>query len=253
MYMHGTPWLTLRAVTAGELSLAWRRRTLRIDGDAWLAVGATEPATSHGESSAAGLLSVTLDAEDTSERLDGSSLDAAATGFIGHLLPMDAAAAECWRRIADARLAGHRCDDAVRLDGLELVAGAARTYAALRRRADGFGCARPATRDSLLEKILTAADFIASHYDEPIRLAEMAQAAGLSRFHFVRLFRVVHGETPHAWLVRKRARVARRRLASGDDIAEAATHAGFGSRSALFRNLRKWPPIGAIEPCCRSA
>ncbi len=70
----------------------------------------------------------------------------------------------------------------------------------------------------------------------------MARAASLSRFHFVRLFSLVHGETPHAFLRRKRTAVARRHLAVGSACSEAASRAGFGSRSSLFRNLRKTAP-----------
>ena len=82
----------------------------------------------------------------------------------------------------------------------------------------------------------------------------MARAASLSRFHFVRLFSLVLGETPHAFLRRKRTAVARRHLAVGSACSEAATRAGFGSRSALFRNLRKTDlnTIGQ-EPCFLSA
>ena len=82
----------------------------------------------------------------------------------------------------------------------------------------------------------------------------MARAASLSRFHFVRLFSLVHGETPHAFLRRKRTAVARRHLAVGSACSEAASRAGFGSRSSLFRNLRKTAPADAApESCFRSA
>ena len=110
---------------------------------------------------------------------------------------------------------------------------------ALRGQAARIACVKLATREQLLRRILLAADFIASCHDEPISLDEMARAASLSRFHFVRLFSLVHGETPHAFLLKKRTAVARRHLAVGGACSEAATRAGFGSRSALFRNLRK--------------
>lgn len=57
-----------------------------------------------------------------------------------------------------------------------------------------------------------------------------------------------------AFLLKKRTAVARRHLAVGSACSEAATRAGFGSRSALFRNLRKTAmPTTGHEPCCLSA
>ena len=121
-------------------------------------------------------------------------------------------------------------------------------------KAERIDCVKPATRQQLLRRILLAADFITSRHDEPISLDEMARAASLSRFHFVRLFSLVHGETPHAFLRRKRTAVARRHLAVGSACSEAASRAGFGSRSSLFRNLRKSAPADAgSEPCFPSA
>ena len=140
-----------------------------------------------------------------------------------------------------------------------LVSGAIDEELELRRRADRIACAKPETRAALLHRILLAADFIASHHDEPISLAEMASAVSLSRFHFGRLFSLVHGQTPHAFLLNKRTAVARRHLAVGAACLDAATRAGFGSRSALFRNLRKsgHPTAtrlaGRIDPCSLSA
>ena len=124
----------------------------------------------------------------------------------------------------------------------------------MRQKAERIDCVKPATRQQLLRRILLAADFISSRHDEPISLDEMARAASLSRFHFVRLFSLVHGETPHAFLRRKRTAVARRHLAVGSACSEAASRAGFGSRSSLFRNLRKTAPADAgSEPCFPSA
>jgi len=44
--------------------------------------------------------------------------------------------------------------------------------------------------------------------------------------------------------------VARRHLAVGGACSEAASRAGFGSRSALFRNLRKAAPADSGPESC---
>ena len=170
-----------------------------------------------------------------------------------NLRPRDGPAGRRLLAIAEARAAA-RPDPEERLQRIALVRDAWAEEQALRRRADRIDCVKAATREQLLRRLLLAADFIASRHDEPISLDEMARAASLSRFHFVRLFSLVHGETPHAYLRRKRTAVARRHLAVGSACSEAASRAGFGSRSSLFRNLRRAAPADhPSEPCSRSA
>ena len=52
--------------------------------------------------------------------------------------------------------------------------------------------------------LLRARDLVDARYAEPIGVAEMAQAAGLSRAHFSREFRRAFGESPHAYLLTRR-------------------------------------------------
>ena len=108
----------------------------------------------------------------------------------------------------------------------------------LRARAARIRCVKPATRDALFRRLLGSADFIQSHYQQPLNVELLAAASNLSPFHYARLFALVMDETPHAFLVRKRVAVARRLLAVGVGCAEAAERAGFGCRSTLYRHLR---------------
>ena len=173
--------------------------------------------------------------------------------FADNLRPLHGPAGRCLLAISQARSAA-RPDPDERAQRIALVRDAWAEERALRQKAERIDCVKPATRQQLLRRILLAADFITSRHDEPISLDEMARAASLSRFHFVRLFSLVHGETPHAFLRRKRTAVARRHLAIGSACSEAASRAGFGSRSSLFRNLRKTAPADTgSEPCFPSA
>ena len=96
-------------------------------------------------------------------------------------------------------------------------------------------------RAELERRLRLAADYIDTCHAEPLMLDDMARVACLSRYHFVRHFRALHGLTPYAYLLRKRARVATRLLASGTTDREAvAQQCGFGSRFALARALRKY-------------
>ncbi|MES2957375.1 MAG: AraC family transcriptional regulator [Pseudomonadota bacterium] len=111
---------------------------------------------------------------------------------------------------------------------------------------DGGVAAPPAPRRrtaiELERRLHLAADFIDTCHSQPLALDAMAGVACLSRYHFVRHFRALHGLTPYAYLLRKRAMVARRELARGNPDREAvAQHCGFGSRFALARALKRFP------------
>ena len=265
------PTLVFRAVLQGAASIAWRNRQVRLDEDSWLVLDGRETCSVRFDpEQRTRMLAVVVSPDDVKAALPGPHEEARAAPVITHLLaaaaawptvlaladnlrPRDGPAGRRLLAIAESRAAA-RPDPEERLQRIALVQDAWAEEQALRRRADRIDCVKAATREQLLRRLLLAADFIASRHDEPISLDEMARAASLSRFHFVRLFSLLHGETPHAYLRRKRTAVARRHLAVGSACSEAASRAGFGSRSSLFRNLRKAAPADIpTEPCSPSA
>jgi len=69
----------------------------------------------------------------------------------------------------------------------------------------------------------------------PASLADLAALSGMSRFQLVRGFARETGATPHAYLIQRRVRLARRHLAAGLPLAEAALQAGFADQSHMTR------------------
>lgn len=69
----------------------------------------------------------------------------------------------------------------------------------------------------------------------PFTLVELAQLAGLSRFHFLRSFARATGLTPHAFRLQARLHLARRLIHAGHPLAEVAVEAGFADQSHLTR------------------
>jgi AraC family transcriptional regulator, regulatory protein of adaptative response / methylated-DNA-[protein]-cysteine methyltransferase len=65
-------------------------------------------------------------------------------------------------------------------------------------------------------------------------LAELAEAAGISRFHFHRVFKQITGTTPRQWGEAHRLDRFAARLDAGTPIAEAAYDAGFGASSRAY-------------------
>lgn len=80
-----------------------------------------------------------------------------------------------------------------------------------------------------------ARDYLESHLAEDVDLATLARVAGLTRSHLVRSFKRATGMTPHAYLVDRRVRQARRLLAAGTPPVAVAAACGFCDQSHLNR------------------
>jgi AraC-like DNA-binding protein len=66
-------------------------------------------------------------------------------------------------------------------------------------------------------------------------LAALAREAGLTRFQLLRAFEKVTGLTAHAYIVQRRVDLARRLIADGVSLAEAAASSGFADQSHMTR------------------
>jgi AraC-like DNA-binding protein len=117
--------------------------------------------------------------------------------------------------------------------GLLLVSRFLRVAA---RRGAKHGNASAADRHRAVEAALRMDE--RSH--EPVALASVAREAGLSPFHFLRVFARVFGVTPHQYLVRTRLRRAARLLADEDHpITEVALDVGFADLSNFVRSFHR--------------
>ena len=82
--------------------------------------------------------------------------------------------------------------------------------------------------------------WIDAHSHKSIDLEDAADQAGISPFHFLRLFSDTLGVTPHQYLVRSRLRHAARRLADDDSpITDIAYDVGFGDLSNFVRTFHR--------------
>ncbi len=81
-------------------------------------------------------------------------------------------------------------------------------------------------------RLKRATDFMMANLAEPIGLADMAAAAGLSRMHFAAQFRVATGLQPHEYLQRRRIERAQELLLNSDlPLVEIAFEVGFKTQS----------------------
>jgi AraC-like DNA-binding protein len=90
----------------------------------------------------------------------------------------------------------------------------------------------------LLTRLCRARDLLRDWEDEPLSVIAVARASGLTRFHFIRLFKAIFGETPHQYRSRAQIEKAKHLLILSDlSITHVCMAVGFsslGSFSALF-------------------
>src|SRR5579872_20920 len=92
--------------------------------------------------------------------------------------------------------------------------------------------AQPTGRET--KRVVEAIRLVESDAGRPLPLKEMAAAAGMSRYHFLRVFRRLTGVTPHQYLIGARLRRAAFALASSRrPVIAVALEAGFGDLSTF--------------------
>jgi AraC-like DNA-binding protein len=113
--------------------------------------------------------------------------------------------------------------------------------------------------------LLRARDLADARYFEPLGVAELADAAGLSRAHFSREFRRVFGESPHAYLLTRRLERAAALLRTTDrSVADICFSVGLQSVGSFTTSFTRtygvsptayratFPPAAdsALVPAC---
>ena len=85
-----------------------------------------------------------------------------------------------------------------------------------------------------------AKDLADSRYAEPLRVADMAAAAGLSRAHFSTAFRRAYGEPPHVYLLTRRLERAASLLRNTDrSIADICLSVGLSSLGSFTTSFTR--------------
>jgi len=85
-----------------------------------------------------------------------------------------------------------------------------------------------------------ALEFIRQRLADDLSLDDLAAAAGLSRFHFARLFKNTLGVTPHRFVQDQRLAVARRLLEDTTmTLVDIAAQTGFSSQSHLCTAMQR--------------
>jgi len=91
-----------------------------------------------------------------------------------------------------------------------------------------------------LERIQCGVDYIETRLDEDIALQDVAKVAGVSQWHFQRMFHARTGETLKAYIRSRRLAASLKRLLESDlRVLDIALLAGFESQEAFARAFKR--------------
>ena len=163
----------------------------------------------------------------------------ASCGFAEHLRPIGAPTEALLMGLRDAVMAGDHDVGWLEEQLQSLLWTLLRAEPGWRARRQSLAGACRSAHTELLARVDHATDYILSCHTQPLALDDIAQAARLSKYHLVRMFRQVHGTTPMAFLTRVRTRQAERLVRDTSlSLSEVVEVTGLGSRQTLFRPLR---------------
>lgn len=104
-----------------------------------------------------------------------------------------------------------------------------------------------------LERIQHGVDYIETRLEEDVSLADVAKAAGVSQWHFQRIFKALTGETLKTYIRSRRFAASLARLLDTNlRVLDIALLAGFESQEAFaraFKTLRKSTARFATKAC----
>ncbi|MXV15357.1 helix-turn-helix domain-containing protein [Hufsiella ginkgonis] len=92
----------------------------------------------------------------------------------------------------------------------------------------------------LYRRVLSAKRYIEENYHLPINLDEISGEAAFSKFHFVRIFKMAYGKTPHRFLTGLRIDKAKLLLQTGMPVSGVCFSVGFESVSTFTTLFRRF-------------
>ncbi len=93
---------------------------------------------------------------------------------------------------------------------------------------------RPREQNSHSELITRITGFVNQNLDEKLMLESLSHEAGLSRFHFRRVFKKALGVSPRQYVEAQRLERLKQSLRRGETVTDSVYDAGFTSTSRLY-------------------
>ena len=118
---------------------------------------------------------------------------------------------------------------------------------------DAVGPSAAATHRAASLGVARVREYLCANPVAPITLDQLARMAGLSKYHFLRMFARAFGLSPHALQMRLRLELARRYIDEGRPLTFVAYDAGFADQSHMTRRFKRCfgATPGAYRHRCR--
>ncbi|NUO02672.1 MAG: helix-turn-helix transcriptional regulator [Saprospiraceae bacterium] len=113
-------------------------------------------------------------------------------------------------------------------------------YQQVRRQLQAIPALKATTRKDLLRKVMTGKHYIDDAFTQHIAVSDISKEAGLSEYHFFRLFKMAFRTTPYQYLLEKRLLHAHRQLSAGRcTVSEIALETGFADIFSFSKAFKK--------------
>jgi AraC family transcriptional regulator len=110
----------------------------------------------------------------------------------------------------------------------------------IRNQRESLPLLKYSTKAEVFKRLSISVDYIYSNFDRPISLDELAVVCCLSKFHYLRLFKIAYGKTPGKFVEHVRLEFAKANLKSGKiGIKKLAQQLGYKDASTFSRTFRQ--------------
>lgn len=93
--------------------------------------------------------------------------------------------------------------------------------------------------DYIFQRVIKAKSYIQLNFAAPLTLEEIAGEGNFSKYHFIRMFKIAYGITPHQYLISVRIEKAKQLLKSQKSVTETCFAVGFESVSSFTGLFKK--------------
>lgn len=95
------------------------------------------------------------------------------------------------------------------------------------------------TKKDLYRRVLKGKEFIDANFENELSIEQISMFAGMSEFHFFRLFKQIVGLSPYQYILKVRLQKAYRLLSLGMSVSEVAFQVGFSSIFNFSKSFKK--------------
>jgi len=107
---------------------------------------------------------------------------------------------------------------------------------------------RRSTRLDLHRKVALGKLYLDEHFPESFHIAGVAKAAGMSEYHFYRVFKAVYRISPYQYVLKKRIDLAKTYLRRGNcTLSEVALQTGFADLFSFSKAFKKYTGVAPSQ------